>query len=484
MNGVVKQIIKKYVNIPKAAKASLWFILCSIMQRGITFLTTPIFTRVLSTDEYGQFTFYQSIYAVVYVFSTLELASGVYNKGLIKFKEDRDRFTSSMLGLSSFATVCLFLVYLIFHNFFIRLSGLPNCVFLLMFLDLLLAPATTFWTMRQRFDYNYIVLVCVSITISIISPTIGLLLVMNSTEKGIIRIISVCAVNACFGLVFYIYIMSKGKKIACIKYWKYGLWFNVPLIPHYLSSIVLAQADRIMIKSYFGTSAVAKYSVAYSISMLMNIVVYSVNAAFIPWVYQKCDLGDFKEIRKYSTYILVLIGTITMIPILAAPELLKIIAPEQYGDAVHVIPPVALSVFFVFLYTLYCNIEFAFEKNRFTTVASTIAGISNIILNIIFMNIYGFIAAAYTTLFCYIIMSIAHYVFYKQVLKSEKIERIYNSKLYLFISLIVCICSFSVSLLYNYIIIRYLLIFGILLLGYVFRKRIIEVFSDIREKRG
>lgn len=39
-------------------KASIWFMFCNIIQKGITMLTVPIFTRLLSTEEYGIYSVY------------------------------------------------------------------------------------------------------------------------------------------------------------------------------------------------------------------------------------------------------------------------------------------------------------------------------------------------------------------------------------------------------------------------------------------
>ena len=46
--------------IPIQAKASIWFVLCSVVQKVFAFLTTPIFTRIMSAEEYGVVSVYNS----------------------------------------------------------------------------------------------------------------------------------------------------------------------------------------------------------------------------------------------------------------------------------------------------------------------------------------------------------------------------------------------------------------------------------------
>ena len=57
---MVKKLLKKYNDIPIAAKATIWFIFCSVTQKCISLMTTPIFTRIMSTTQYGQFSVYNS----------------------------------------------------------------------------------------------------------------------------------------------------------------------------------------------------------------------------------------------------------------------------------------------------------------------------------------------------------------------------------------------------------------------------------------
>ena len=56
--------------------------------------------------------------------------------------------------------------------------------------------------------------------------------------------------------------------------------------------------------------------------------------------------------------------------IIFAPELLKIIASKEYGEAVYVIPPVAMSTFFTFMYNIFANVEFFYEEKKFVSIGS------------------------------------------------------------------------------------------------------------------
>ena len=94
-----------------AVKASLCFAVFSMLQKGISLITVPLFTRLLTTEQYGQFTLYQSWLSLVTIFATLYLYYGGFNNGMTKYKQDRQRCIAAMQGLSTVATLVVFAVY-------------------------------------------------------------------------------------------------------------------------------------------------------------------------------------------------------------------------------------------------------------------------------------------------------------------------------------------------------------------------------------
>ena len=88
--GKLKKLFAKYQNMNKAAKATIWFVICSFFQRGITVLTTPIFTRLLNTEEYGIYSVFSSWLEIFTVIVTMRISYGAYmrnirNKGAVCF---------------------------------------------------------------------------------------------------------------------------------------------------------------------------------------------------------------------------------------------------------------------------------------------------------------------------------------------------------------------------------------------------------------
>ena len=92
-------ITSKYRSLSVQAKAALWFTICSFLQKGISFITVPIFTRLMSTEEYGTYTVYLSWLQILTIMTSLYLFNGVYDNAMAKYEKQRDEYTSTMQGL-------------------------------------------------------------------------------------------------------------------------------------------------------------------------------------------------------------------------------------------------------------------------------------------------------------------------------------------------------------------------------------------------
>lgn len=483
---MIERIKHRLFNTSPVAKATLAFVICNILQKGVTFLTTPFFTRLMSTEQYGQFTLYQSWLNIILVFATLKISSGVYHKGLIEYSDDKNRFISSMEGLSTATTITVAVLYIILKPFLDQIVKLPDVVVLFIFVELLTEPAYTFWAANQRHQYKYKALLAVTLVMTILQPAISLFAVYSTEEKGLARIISVSLFNTVVGLIFYIYLLLQGKALFVKKYWKYALAFNLPLVPHYLSNIILAQSDRIMIANIYGESDAAVYALVYQVSMAMTLITNAINSTLMPWVFQKCKAGKFFEIKKYGNYLVMLVGVITLIPAFLGPEVIKLFGGEKYAEGVWLVPPVALSVFFIFLYYLFVYIEYYYTETKFTMISTVSAAILNITLNFLLLPVFGYRIAAYTTVVSYIVYVIAHYYFMKKTLKKNGVtDSAYNGKLILLISVLICIASEAIMATYAMpSIIRYFIIVLIIIGTFVNRKKIISIYRSLKTKES
>lgn len=479
----LSKVINRYKALSIQTRAVLWFTGCNFLQKGISYITVPIFTRMMSTEEYGIYSLYSSWYQILLIITSLYLFNGVFDNAMSKFAEDRDRFTSAVQGLSITVTLFVFMIYLVSNNAWENLLGLPKVYIALMFAEMLVSPAMFYWTGRQRFEYRYKRLVFLTIAKSLINPLLGLILVYGATDRALGRVISIVVTELVFDVAIMIHQFVKGRVFFDQEYWKYAVTLAIPLIPHYLSGMVLNQGDKVVIDRLVDKSAVAIYGVAYSIGMLVQIFVRAINSAITPWIYAQLKSREIKEIRSRFVFLLLFVAMLICGIVFIGPELVLIFGSEEYAKAVYVIPPVAASVYFIFLYGVLAVPEFYYEKTKFLMLASFGAAALNIFLNLIFVKLYGFVAAGYTTLVCYIVYSLGHYIVGKRVLNQNIPDTsMVDEKTTLLISVVVIAISIVGNILVPYVVVRYGILLFIMLMAYIRRERWIRMFKEIRQR--
>lgn len=470
----------KYRNAPVALKATFWFMFSSIIQKGIQFLVTPIYTRLLTTEQYGFYSVYLTWQNILMIFATLNLSAGVFNNGMMKYNNDRRRFISSMQGLGGSVTIILFTFIMLFFPFINKAMQLDKIVVIGMFASFLFYPSFEYWTQYHRYQFQYKSVVFFVVLYAISSSLLSVFLIMILPLKKYAVIFSTILTQIIFGVVFFTVNLHKGKKLYVSEYWKFALKFNVPLIPHYLSFIVLGQADRIMINYFCGESAAGIYSLSYTVSLMLNIIVNSITSTYTPWVYQNLEKNNTREIQKVSGILLDILTGLVVLCILVAPELIKFLGTEEYLSAVWIIPPVMLSCYFTMLYSMFANIEFYKEKSICVMIASVLAAVSNIILNYIFIPKFGFIAAGYTTLVSYIFLTILHLLCMLYIIGFQKSKEIYNIKAIVIKSILLIVVSIALNVIMNFILIRYIIILLVISIFIINKSKIKNVISNIK----
>ena len=407
----------RYNALSPKVKATLWFFVCSVLQRGISTITTPVFTRLLSTVDYGRYGVFNSWLSIVQIVVTLNLAGGVYTMGIVKFKTEEKIFTSSLQGLNLVLCVLWTGIYLLFHNFWNALLSLTTVQMLSMLVMTWASAAFHFWMTTQRNQFQYRSLIMITLIVSVLKPLVGIFLVLHAEDKVTARILGLALVEVVCYTGFFFSQMYRGKVFCSAKYWKYAVLFNLPLLPHYLAGTILASSDRIMIQKMVGMSSAGIYTLAYSISMIMTMVNDSLNKTISPYLYQRIRDRDYQSMAKVVYPALLIIAAANLFLISFAPEIVAVFAPQEYMEAIYVIPPVAMSVYVQFLYLCFAPFEFYFEKRIWTTIGTFTSALFNLIMNAVFIRLCGYIAAGYTTLVCYSLNSLMHYYFMRKVCK-------------------------------------------------------------------
>ena len=480
MQAPFRVVKEKYCGLSSVAKATFWFFFCNILIKCISMVTTPIFTRILPTEEFGVFNTFQSWNMILTILVTLRLDYGVFNKGMSLYADHREDYTATMQCLTTFLALLALSVYLVFQHQINRITGLTTFLTVALFAQVLFYSAIPFWNLRQRYDFRYKSVVFVTLSMSLLQTVLGIFGVLITGHKSIGRILPILLVNICFGMGIYIYNFHKADRCFVKEYAKFALIFNLPLLPHYFSSYILDQFDRIMIQHMVGYSAVGIYGIAYSSGYVIKIITSSLNTTLIPWMYRQLEHKQFLNLQEC-------IGSITHCVLVSfmgymafAPEVIRIFAPAEYRLAVYAVSPLAATAFLIFLYELYANIELFYNSNKFSMYIAISGAALNVLLNYICIPRFGFLAAAYTTLASYLYFAVCHYLYMNHVTRNEIGQRLFSVSGFCFQLIVITVYASAINLLYPHTFLRYTWIGLMLLYTFVQRKKLFKFIQLLR----
>jgi O-antigen/teichoic acid export membrane protein len=473
-------IFRKLQQLPQSVKASIAFAFASFVASGISYIVTPVYTRLLLPEEYGQTSVFMTWLEIFGIMAMFCLSYGVFNNGMVDYPEQRDEYSFSMLILSNIITLCFSGILLCLYPLIAEWLKLDFAFIVLMCVVFLVQPAYNFWKAKQRYELKYKLTVCVSVCASVLSPLTAIICILANPSAPVYgRIFGAEIALICVYVVFYIVLAVKSKCKINTTYWKTALLFNLPLIPHYLSVYLLGSSDKLMISWLVGDAQTAYYAVAHSVAAVVTIVWSAINSSLIPYTYEKCKKEDFEPISRVTLPLLTLFATVCVLLIMLAPEVVAIMATPDYMEAIYAIPPIVGGVFFQVQYYIYANVVYYYKRPKYVMVASLTATVLNIVLNYVFISQFGYLAAGYTTIFCYFVQATIDYFAMRKVVGRS----IYNMRYIGILSLAVVLIALLSNLIYAYAIVRYAVLAVIVVVCVLLRKKIIGLFTTMKGEK-
>lgn len=450
----------------KALKAGIWYTVSSICIKGISIITTPIYTRILSTSDYGIVATFTSWYSLISIFCVLSLTYSI-GRAKLDYQGRLKEYIGSMQVLSAIVTTVIILSMLIFIS---PLSGwmeLSPVLMVILAVYLFFSPAVSFAQNGYRYEYKYKQNIIISVFTSVSTVFFSFAFIALFRDARYVgRCLGIALPMVILGVIYWCSNI-KNRTIGINKeFWKYGLRLSLPLVIHTISLNILSQSDRLLITKYCGSSYTGIYSLAYSYALLINLVIGAANEAWLPWFHDIYYIKKYDDIKKNVKPFIVLECVFGLGCISLAPEAIAVLGGKSYSEGVYAVPPIVLGVICQYVYTHYVNVQMTLKRTGYVSIGTAFAAALNIVLNIIFIPKYGFVAAAYTTLAGYVTLMLLHYLINKFIMKSD----IYDNKFMFGAVLLTGAGACVFSLLFKTVILRYCVI-AIMCFFYLFFNR-------------
>lgn len=394
----------------KLLKNGILYTLGGLLLQGVNFFTLPIFTRLLTVENFGVVSIYNTWLSILAIFICLQSYGSIGNASINYTKEEFEEYILNIILLST-AVFCLWvlIVFIFREKISHQINISVNFIYLMLlqsFFNTIITLKTTLYIYEQKAKEKLVVSF-ISIFLNVIFSILLIkYLFPYESYKG--RILGGAIPTIILGLFFYVDILKKKLTRIKIKYWKFCLVLTIPLVFHGLSNIILNSADRLMLEKFKGFYETGLYSFIYNFGMIIAMIWGALNSAWIPWYYENLKAKNNDTIKEYSKNYLYIFTVISIVFLMVSPEVIKIISPPKYWKGFNFFPLILLGNYFVFLYSFSVNYEFYSKKTKYIALATTSAALMNILLNLIFIPKYGSLGAALTTLIAYFFMFVFH----------------------------------------------------------------------------
>ena len=358
--------------IKKPAMASIWYFISSGVVRGVGVVGTPIFTRLLTPDEYGLFPLYSTWLGIVTVIVSLEMTGSAMYRGLERYKDNKREFVSSSFGLFSVIFLAFCILYFTFSNIWNSITGLSTLASSLLLIQVFLNTAIGLYVGYAKFEYRYREVAVINVINAALSPIISVLFILLSSYRSYAKIFGALISSLIIAVPVLILLLGGGDRLFSSDIWRYLIKRCVPLVPHYLSMAVIARVGELAVNRFHGREALGKYSVATSLGLSLTVLSGAIISALSPWVVRKIKANDFKIIRDVLSLSAKTISLAVLIALCVCPETLRLISPPEYQDVLPAVFPLALTIVPIFLSNAIVSCEIYYERSIRTSLPSII----------------------------------------------------------------------------------------------------------------
>ncbi len=392
----------------KLAQNTAIFALGNVLSKLILSLLLPLYTRVLTTAEYGTAELITSYSQLIVPFASLSIGDALFRYTMDKKQDTKNVLMNSYIVL--FAGSILLMVLIPVFGL-VRTIGewspflVMICVFSMWRSTFsLYSKAVGKSAIFALDNIIYNLILALSNIVMLTAFHLGIQgYFIAQIVANIISIIFLVATNNLFGSVKKKYFSGSLLKMMII--------YSAPLILNSISWGIMGTADRVMLTSMVNESANGIYAAAAKIPSVLSLITGVFTQAWALSAIQ--DYEEEKDNRFYEnvfkfTHIGVTFGTLLLL--LCNNWVFPWLLGREFVDSVKHVPVLLIGTVFL-TYSNYFSPLFSAVKNTKVIMSSAIIGtVVNIVLNYLLIPIIGVMGACLATSASYIMIAIIRYI--------------------------------------------------------------------------
>lgn len=391
----------------------------SVATKALSLVSLPVLTKVLGVSpyDYGIIALF-STYAGIFIYIITLNSFSAVGRYYYEERDDFKQFFGTTINISVILMIVLGCMCLLLTKPISAYLDLSPYLYSLLFLSIIFSVGSSIFSQVMQVRERSSLLAKYSILTAYIGFGITVVMTMlNPNHKYLGSIYSQLIIGGA-SLLYFVKVLKPYYSFSLKReHLRYIFGYGLPLIPYFLSGVILGQFDRVMIAKYTNIEDAGLYSFAYNIGFLLSLVTSALFAAWMPKYYPLMNAKNYGEHDRQVNLMHRLILVATLIFIFFGKEMGMLLGSKSFYSSLNLVPPVVMGyLFFAYFYFYGWTIAYS-KRNIWNAVIVGIAGVVNIGLNMIFIPYYGYEAAAYTTMVSYMIMAFVGWIVSRYVIK-------------------------------------------------------------------
>jgi O-antigen/teichoic acid export membrane protein len=376
------------------------FALGNIATKLISFFLIPLYTYKLTTSQYGTADLLLAVCSFIYPLITLNIAEAIFRFSMDK-NADSDKI--SRIGFKCFYLSVLLALPI---AFLLELNKDTAGLGFFVYLYIVSSSSSQILLALMKGQEKLGIYTIGNILNTLLTTIFSLvfLLIFNMKLDGFFAayVISNTIVTAYIVIESKIY-KVKDKTKTDAQLFKQMAKYSTVLIPTTFMWWIVNSSDKLMITSFISASANGIYAISYKIPSLLTVIASIFNQA---WVFSAVKQKDDSSNTKYTNDVFdMLYGSIAVVAVVLLAFIkiiLKYAVASEYYESWIYTPFLIFGFIFMTMSTFISTSYNAHKDSKGLLFSGMVGAITNIVLNAIFIPLFGVIGAALATVISYI----------------------------------------------------------------------------------
>lgn len=383
-----------------------WYFLSSILTKGLSVLLLPVYTRYLDPADYGILQSLNSAALFLPVVLSLSLDSA-FGRFFHDYKHSRKQlellFSTVFWFVAMYGSLVLFLVFVTSKYWVPQLLTVPVFPYVyLAFIPALLSQLAQLGKVFLEQSLQAQKTTLLDVLSAVLNAGISIWLLV-SFHLGVIGRLWGGLVSAVFLLIFYVFYFCRIgylKFIFSKKLCRRTLKYAVPLVPAMAGSWIAGLSDRLVIAKYCTLADVGLYSLAFQLAMILYLIGDAITRVLGP-ITMSGLVEDKENVKKkvadYALILWTLMLVLNLGIVLFAKEFVALVSDKAFSSSYSLIAIISFIYVLGMQYRFPMTVISYYNKTWIISTGSIFMGVANLVLNLIFIPVYGYVAAAWAT---------------------------------------------------------------------------------------